>query len=137
MDPKRFDRLARHVGDQSDRRHIVKVAASGALALLGLGAARTRSQAASGRDGDSCSTSADCETGLICQGASSGLLGGIIAEGPYGPPAASSIFGPREGTCRYRSGDDCARSGQYCRNNSDCCNGLNLVCRGQECQRRN
>jgi hypothetical protein len=136
MDPQRFDQLARQVGRNADRRHVVKAAASGALALIGLGAVRTRTSAASGKDGDPCSTSADCETGLICEGASSGLLGGLIAEGPYGPPAASSIFGPSDGKCRYRS-DNCAKSGQYCNRNSDCCNGLNLICRGHECKRRN
>ena len=134
MDPQRFDQMTRQVGTQTDRRHIVKSVASGALALLGLGIVQSRTRAASGKDGDTCSTNADCETGLICQGASRGLLGGIVAEGPYGPPYAADLLGPSDGTCRYRDGN-CAKSGQYCSKNSDCCNGSNLVCRGHKCKR--
>lgn len=135
MDPQRFDRITREIGTRTDRRRVFKSVASGALAVSGMGVVARQSQAASGKDGDSCTTSSDCETGLICQGASSGLLGGIIADGTYGPPFASTLFGSSTGTCRYRS-DNCAKSGQYCDRNSDCCNGLNLECRGRECQRR-
>lgn len=136
MDPQRFDRFTREIGNRTDRRRAFKSVIGGALAISGIGAATRRTHAASGKDGDSCSTSSDCETGLICEGASAGLLGGLIANGPYGPPYASTLFGPSEGTCRYRS-DNCGKSGQYCSRNSDCCNGLNLECRGHECQRRN
>lgn len=136
MDPQRFDRITREIGNRTDRRRVFKSVATGALATLGIGLAARQTRAANGQDGDSCTTSSDCETGLICQGASSGLLGGIIADGSYGPPVASTIFGPSSGTCRYRDGN-CAKSGQYCDRNSDCCNGLNLECRGHECQRRN
>lgn len=135
MDPQRFDRFTREIGSRTDRRRVFRTVAAGALATLGLGTVGRRSRAASGKDGDSCSTSADCETGLICEGSSSGLLGGLIADGPYGPPAAATLFGASDGTCRYRS-DNCAKSGQYCDRNSDCCNGLNLECHGHECKRR-
>ncbi|MFN8591973.1 MAG: hypothetical protein U0031_10990 [Thermomicrobiales bacterium] len=134
MDPRRFDQLSRQVGRQTDRRTIFKTVAGGALALVGLGAAQRQAGAVRGQEGDSCTSSGDCQTGLTCQGASSGLLGGILGSGVYGPPIASTLFGATTGTCRYRS-DNCARSGQYCERNSDCCNGLNLVCQGHECQR--
>ncbi|MCC7022097.1 MAG: hypothetical protein IT338_04680 [Thermomicrobiales bacterium] len=134
MDPQRFDQLTRRIGRQASRRALVKTSAGGALALLGLGLARRGAGAVRGQEGDSCTTSGDCQTGLVCQGASRGLLGGLVAEGPYGPPGAATLFGPTSGTCRYR--DHCAKSGQYCERNSDCCNGLNLVCQGHECQRR-
>lgn len=136
MDEKEFDRLARRVGTQANRRTMLRAAAGGGLALFGLGAMRRQVAAADGREGSQCFTNSDCETGLICQGASSGLLGGLIASGIYGPPGTGALFGPRSGTCRYRDGG-CAKSGQFCRNNGDCCNGLNLICRNDKCQRDN
>jgi hypothetical protein len=136
MDPQRFDRFTREIGSRTDRRSALRTVAAGALATLGLGAVARQTRAGSGKDGASCTTSSDCETGLVCEGASNGLLNGLIANGPYGPPAAATLFGPSEGTCRYRS-DNCGKSGQFCNRNSDCCNGLNLECRGHECQRRN
>ena len=136
MDNRRFDRLTRHVARQTDRRAIFKTAAGGALALLGLGAAGRGAEAQSGREGGNCFTDADCETGLICQGVRPSFIGSLIAAG-YGPPTAGTLFGPNPGTCRYRSGDNCAHSGQFCRNDDDCCNGLNLECHNDKCQRRN
>jgi hypothetical protein len=136
MDPQRFDRLARAIGSRTDRRHAFKSVAGGALATMGVGLAARQTRAASGKDGDPCETSSDCETGLTCDGANNGLLGGLIASGQYGPPFAADLFGGSGGTCRYRS-DNCAKSGQYCDRNSDCCNGLNLECHGHECKRRN
>jgi hypothetical protein len=136
MDPQRFDRFTREIGNQTDRRRVFKSVAAGALAAFGVGVLARQTRAASGKDGDSCTTSSDCETGLVCEGASSGLLGGLIAEGNYGPPGTSTLFGPSDGTCRYRS-DNCAKSGQYCNGNGDCCNGLNLECHNHKCRRRN
>lgn len=136
MDDSRFDRLARQVGRQASRRTMVRTAAGGALALFGLGRATRQAGAQSGREGGNCFTDADCETGLLCEGVRPSFVGGLIADG-YGPPTAETLFGPIPGTCRYRSGDNCARSGQFCRNDGDCCNGLNLVCRNDECQRSN
>ena len=135
MDDSRFDRLTRQVARQTDRRTMVRTAAGGALALLGLGAAGRGAAAQSGREGGNCFSNADCETGLVCEGVTPSFLGGLIAQG-YGPPTAAAFFPDRPGTCRYRS-DNCAHSGQFCRNDGDCCNGLNLVCRNDKCQRSN
>ncbi len=136
MDDCRFDRLTRQVARQTDRRAMFKTAAGGALALFGLGAAGRAAGAQSGFEGSRCFTDADCGTGLVCEGVSPSLIGQLIGEG-YGPPAAEAFFGPNPGTCRYRSGDNCAHSGQACGNDDDCCNGLNLVCHNDKCQRRN
>lgn len=132
MDAERFDRLTR----QAARRPLLQAALGGAVALLGFGAARGGANAQSEREGSNCFTDADCGTGLLCEGVRPSLIGGLIGEG-YGPPSAASLFGPLPGACRYRSGDNCARSGQFCRNDSDCCNGLNLICRNDKCQRDN
>ncbi len=135
MDGRHFDRVSRSVGKQTDRRGMFKALAVGTLSVMSLGALHRDTRAAAGAEGDQCFTNRDCETGLQCEGASNGLLGGLIASGQYGPPFASSLFGPTPGRCRYRS-DNCAKSGQYCDRDSDCCNGFNLECRGHECQRR-
>jgi len=134
VEDNRFDSLTRRVGRQTDRRAMFETAGGGALALLGLGAARRGVAAQSGREGGNCFTSADCETGLVCEGGGPSFIGQLIGEG-FGPPAAGAFFGPNPGTCRYRSGDNCAHSGQFCRNDDDCCNGLNLVCHNDKCQR--
>jgi hypothetical protein len=136
MDNSRFDRLTRQVARQSDRRAMFKTAAGGALALLGLGAAGRGVGAQSGFEGGRCFTDADCGEGLVCEGVTPSFIGTLIGEG-YGPPSAGALFGPNPGACRYRSGDGCAHSGQECRNDDDCCNGLNLVCHNDTCQRRN
>jgi hypothetical protein len=136
MDNNRFDRLTRRVGRQTDRRAMFKTAAGGALALLGLGVAGRETGAQSGFEGGRCFTDADCDTGLVCQGVTESFIGQLIGEG-YGPPSAEAFFGPNPGTCRYRSGDNCAHVGQACRNDGDCCNGLNLFCNNDTCHRRN
>ena len=136
MDDSRFDRLTRQVARQTDRRAMFKTAAGGALALLGLGAAGRSAGAQGGFEGGRCFIDADCGTGLICEGVRPSFVGGLIAEG-YGPPTAGTLFSPLPGACRYRSGDNCAHSGQDCRGDDDCCNGLNVVCRNDKCQRRN
>lgn len=136
MDNSRFDRLTRQVAQQTDRRAMFRTAAGGALALLGLGAARREAGAQSGFEGGRCFTDADCDTGLICQGVTPSFIGLLIGEG-YGPPSAEAFFGPNPGACRYRSGDNCAHVGQACRNDGDCCNGLNLVCNNDTCRRSN
>jgi hypothetical protein len=136
MDDSRFDRLTRQVAKQTDRRSMFKTAAGGALALLGLGAAGRGAGAQSGFEGGRCFTTADCGDGLVCEGVTPSFISVLIGEG-YGPPSAAGLFGPNPGTCRFRSGDNCAHSGQECRNDDDCCNGLNLECRNDTCQRRN
>lgn len=134
MDAERFDALSRRIGKRTDRRTMLRAAAAGTLALAGLGAAGRAAQASDGRDGSSCFANSDCETGLICEGVSTPLIATLIGEG-FGPPSAAGFFPTRAGTCRYRGGDNCAKSGQFCRNTSDCCNGLNLTCRNDKCQR--
>ena len=136
MDHRRFDRLTRQVGQQTDRRSMIRTAIGGTLAVLGLGLAGRGAGAQSGREGGNCFTDADCETGLVCEGVGTSFIGSLIAEG-YGPPTAGTLFGPQPGACRFRSGDNCAHSGQFCRNDGDCCNGLNLVCRNDTCKRSN
>jgi hypothetical protein len=135
MDDSRFDRLTKQVAQQSDRRTIVKTAMGGTLALLGLGLAGRSAGAQNGFEGGRCFTDADCETGLVCEGVTPSFIGQLIGEG-FGPPSAGALFGPNPGTCRFRSGDNCAHSGQACRNDDDCCNGLNLECHNDKCQRR-
>ena len=134
MDSDRFDALSRKIAARTDRRKVLRSAAAGTLAVVGLGAVGRQVSADSGREGSNCFSNFDCETGLICEGVTTPLIGVLIGEG-FGPPSAGSLFGPRPGTCRYRGGDNCAKSGQFCRNTSDCCNGLNLTCRNDKCQR--
>jgi hypothetical protein len=136
MDANRFDHLSRQVGRQSDRRRMLKSIAGSALALVGVGAIQRRAGAQSGREGSNCFSTADCETGLICEGVGLSFLGELIASG-YGPSYAGDLFGTSPGTCRYRGDDNCAHSGQYCREDADCCNGLNLTCNTNrnECER--
>lgn len=136
MDDKRFDRLTRKVGQQADRRTMFKTALVGTLTLVGFGAAGREADAQSEREGSNCFTDADCGTGLVCEGGGPSFIGRLIGEG-FGPPSAGAFFGPNPGACRYRSGDNCAHSGQFCRDDGDCCNGLNLVCHNDTCQRRN
>src|SRR3954453_15059396 len=72
VDSNRFDNLARIVGEQTDRRRMLKVAAGSALAVAGLGAlSRTAlgedvSAESNGFKGDSCENNSDCKKGLIC-----------------------------------------------------------------------
>ena len=136
MDADWFDRLSRQVGRQSDRRRMLKGIAGSALALVGVGAKQRLAAAQSGVQGSSCFSDADCENSLVCEGAGLTFLGELIAGG-YGPAFAGDILGTRAGTCRYRSGEGCAHSGQYCRSDDDCCNGLNLTCNRDrnECER--
>ena len=135
MDANRFDRLSQHVGKQASRRSMIKAAAGGAVALLGLGAVSRAAAAATGFNGDTCDASGDCRDGLVCQGASTGLLGGSLAGIPYGPPGISLPFlTGKSGTCRYRDG--CARNNQACRRNDDCCNGEDLFCDNNRCKKR-
>lgn len=135
MDNRRFDRLSRDVGAQTSRRGAFRAAAGGTLALLGLGAVSRRAAASTGFDGDACASTADCRAGLECQGASSGLLGGLLAGQPYGSPGITDAppFAPSSGVCRNRN--SCARDGQACDRNDDCCDGLE--CNNNRCRDRN
>jgi len=136
MDANRFDNLTRNVARRTDRRGIFRTVAGGALALVGVSALRRGASADTGFEGDVCSTGADCKTGLICEGSSSGLLGGALAGTPYGPPGVSiPLIEGKTGRCRYRQPDTCAKVEQACERNDDCCNGLNLTCRNKKCKR--
>lgn len=87
-----------------------------------------------GQARSSCFANDDHETGPICERVTTLAVGTLIGEG-FGPPSAATFFPTHAGVCRYRGGDNRARSGQFCRNDNDCCNGLNLVCRNDKCQR--
>jgi hypothetical protein len=115
---------------------MLKGIAGSALALVGVRTVQRHAGAQSGVEGSNCFSDADCETNLVCEGVTPSFISVLIGEG-YGPPSAAGLFGPNSGTCRYRSGDNCAHSGQYCRSDDDCCNGLNLTCNRDrnECER--
>lgn len=114
MDSNRFDTLARIVGEQTDRRRMLKVAAGSALAVAGLGAlGRTAlgqdvNAESNGFKGDSCESSSDCRRGLIC----------------------NSNF-----RCEYKSGCG-GKKNQACKNNGDCCKNSNLECDNRKCKRK-
>jgi hypothetical protein len=113
VDQYRFDTLARHIGQQADRRSMIKTAAAGTLAVLGMGAV---GRAALGQDvdaesngfkGDSCDDSNDCKKGLVCND---------------------------NGRCEYKR--NCGgKKGDACKNNGDCCKGKNLKCQNRKCKR--
>jgi hypothetical protein len=115
VDSNRFDNLARIVGEQTDRRRMLKVAAGSALAVAGLGAlTRTAlgedvSAESNGFKGDSCDGSnSSCKKGLIC----------------------NSNF-----RCEYRN--NCGgKKNQACKNNGDCCKNQNLECDNRKCKRK-
>lgn len=132
MDAERFDRLSRQIAGQADRRSIFKVAAGAALALVGAGVAR-REASADGFEGDVCFSGDDCREGLVCQGASSGLLGGSLAGIPYGPGVPIPLTQGSSGRCRYHN-EGCGREGQVCKNNDDCCSGFS--CPNNRCRRQ-
>lgn len=131
MDADRFDRLTRHVAGQASRRNIIKAVGGVTVAFLGVAGLR-REAAADGFDGDTCITNTDCGDGLTCENASRGALGGLIAEGPWGPPIAGALpfFAGSSGRCRYRN--SCGGSGDTCRNAGDCCGGFN--CPNNRCR---
>lgn len=132
MDAERFDRLTRQVARQTDRRNLVKAVAGGTAALLGVVGLDRKVAAADGYDGDECFTNADCRDGLSCQNASRGVLGGAVAEGPWGPPITQAlpVFAGSSGRCRYQNG--CGGDGDACSSNSDCCGGFS--CPNNRCR---
>jgi hypothetical protein len=134
MEPRNFDRLSRLVGKQTDRRNMLKAAAAGTFALLGLGALQRQAGANGGFNGDTCDFNSDCRDGLNCQNARRPLLGGLVLQ--VGPPAAANfpLFAGRSGTCRYNGG--CADEGDSCQRNDDCCNGEDLFCGNNHCRKR-
>jgi hypothetical protein len=109
-----------------------KTAAGGALALLGASALGRDAAALTGYDGDPCMTNGECREGLSCHGGSTGILGGSLAGGPYGPPGVTlPVLSGREGRCRYQN--SCGgRDGDGCRRSSDCCDGF--ACNNNRCR---
>lgn len=114
MDANRFDRLSRAVGARTDRREMLKTAAAGSLALVGLSAV---SRAAFGQDvtaessgfeNDSCDVNNDCRTGLLCD--------------------------QNRGKCKYKR--NCGgKKGDACKNKNQCCSNKNLICQNRKCKR--
>ena len=133
MDDKNFDWLTRQVGEQTDRRTMIKTALGSALALAGLGGLAQQSEGRRLRGGfedDPCATSADCRKGLQCRGARTGLAPGFPVLG--GGVSLPVITGAA-GTCQYRQGCGGER-GDACRRNDNCCD--DLICDNNRCQRR-
>ncbi len=113
MDTNRFDNISRQIGEQTDRRGMLKTAAGGTLALLGMGAL---SRAALGQDieaeggykGQNCKKDANCKKGLTCN----------ISRGK----------------CEYKK--NCGgKKGDACKKNKDCCGGFQ--CKNKKCKRNN
>ena len=116
MEADGFDRLARVVGDQTDRRSMLKTAAASALALTGMGAL---GRVAFGQDvaaennnngfkGDKCKNNSDCKKGLKCNS---------------------------NDRCEYKN--NCGgKKNDACKNNGDCCKNDNLKCKNKKCKRK-
>jgi hypothetical protein len=118
VDANRFDSLARNIGEQRNRRDMLKSVAAGTLAVAGLGAvARTAlgqdvSAEAQGFEGDECDNSDDCKKGLVCKTRSSGNK-----------------------RCEYKK--NCGgKKNDACKNNGDCCKNKNLKCQNRKCKRQ-
>jgi hypothetical protein len=137
MDDKRFDYLTRQVGQQSDRRTMVKTAIGGTLALLGIGGLAQQGEARNRRNNnqqtgfedDDCETSDDCRKGLRCVGARQGIDPGFPTPIPI-PPITGKL-----GRCRYKQGCG-GKQGDACRRNDDCCSGDDLTCDDNRCKRK-
>lgn len=112
MDSNRFDNISRMVGEQSDRRSMLKTAAGGALALAGLGAVGRVAlgqdvSAEGGYKDQNCSKDANCKKGLICN---------------------------VDGKCEYQK--SCGgKNKDACKKDKDCCAGFQ--CNNKKCRRRN
>ena len=113
MDADRFDRLARNVGEQTDRRNMLKTAAASALALTGMGALgrvafgqEVSAEANKGYKGDKCKNNSDCKKGLKCNS---------------------------HDKCEYKN--SCGgKKGDACKKNKDCCGGFK--CKGKKCKKK-
>lgn len=135
MDDCSFDRLTRQIGRQSDRRTMVKAAAGGTLALLGLAGFAGQSEGKNnkntrrtGYEDDPCAVSDDCLQGLTCEGARTGIAPG------FPTPIEIPVINGKLGRCRYKKSCGGAQ-GDACRRNDDCCNGQNLTCDNNRCKR--
>jgi hypothetical protein len=118
MDANRFDALSRVVGEQTDRRGMIKAAAGGALALLGAGAlsrvalGQEVGAESQGFDGDQCKKNSDCRKGLYC----------------------NKKNNKNKGRCDYKK--NCGgKKGDACKNSGDCCN--KFKCKNRKCKKKN
>jgi hypothetical protein len=114
VDDSRFDKLSRMVGEQTNRRGMLKTAAGGTLALVGLGAlgrvalGQDVNAQSNGFEGDDCDNNNDCRKGLECD--------------------------QDRNRCEYKS--NCGgKKGQACKNTGDCCKNKNLKCKNKKCKR--
>jgi hypothetical protein len=104
VDTNRFDNISREVGEQTDRRGMLKTAAGGTLALLGLGAVSRVAlgqevEAEKGYKGQKCKRNKTCKKGLTCND---------------------------EGRCEYKA--SCGgKKNDACKKNRDCCGGFKCV----------
>jgi hypothetical protein len=148
MEDRDFDSLTRQVGEQADRRTMVKTALGGTLALLGIGGLSRQSEARNnnnnknngknnrranqtGYEDDPCATSADCLKGLRCQGARAGIDPGFptLIDLP--------VITGKPGRCRYKK--SCGgEQGDACKRKDDCCSngGQNLTCDNNRCKKK-
>jgi hypothetical protein len=116
MDADRFDDLSRTIGEQADRRGVLRAAFSGALGLLGLRAFGDGALANKGFEGDKCKKNKQCGTGLKCKGAKK-----------------KKHKKDKKGRCRYKDG--CGKKDDFCKNNDDCCS--TRKCRDKRCRAKN
>ena len=112
MDDSRFDRLSRMVGEQTDRRGMLKAVAGGTLAMVSAGVlgrtafAQDVEAESNGFKGDKCKKNNDCKKGLKC--------------------------GSND-RCKYKK--NCGgKKGDACKNNGDCCG--DLRCKNKRCKRK-
>ena len=117
MDANRFDSLTRRIGEQTNRRDMLKTAAAGALAVTGFGAF---GRAALGQDvsaedqgfkGDDCDNNGDCKKGLVCKQKNN------------------------RKRCEYKKGCG-GKKNAACKKNGDCCKNKNLKCQNRKCKRK-
>jgi hypothetical protein len=118
VDSTRFDRISRVIGDQKNRRDMLKTAVGSALAIAGLGAVSqtvlgVTADANKGYRGDDCRNNPGiCKQGLVCNA---------------------------KEKCEYKSncgGQKRGKKNDACKNTNDCCRRSNLQCRSHKCRRR-
>lgn len=111
VDSNQFDNLSRHIGEQTDRRGMLKTAAGGAMALLGLGAlgravGAQDVSAEGGYKGQSCNKNSNCKKGLKCNS---------------------------KGRCEYKK--SCGgQKNDACKKTNDCCGGFR--CKNKKCKKK-
>jgi len=114
VDTNRFDNISRMIGEQTDRRGMLKTAAGGALGVLGLGAVTRVAlgpdvEAEKGFKGQPCKRNSTCKRGLFCN---------------------------VDGRCEYKA--SCGgKKNDACKNNRDCCGGFQCDKKKKKCRRNN